>query len=181
MALIKLNNQSLTAVSALPAGLGGGGKVLQVIQDIETASSSEEIATGTFSAAILSASITPSSSTSKILVMCNLHLSTTNASSGCHAILKRDGTGIGLGDAAGNATRATGGNLGNALSSRFIANIGMTILDTPSSTSNLTYTAHGKHGAAGTTTLYWNKEGSNDTDSMDGRVSSTITLMEIAG
>ena len=153
---------------------------MQVIQEIETAASSETLATGTFSAAILSASITPSSATSKILVMCNLHLATSTSTSGCHAVLKRNGSGIGLGDAAGNATRSTGGNLGNSLSTRTMSSIGMSILDTPSSTSAITYTAHGKHGAVGSAVLYWNREQSGDTDPMDGRVSSTITLMEIA-
>ena len=64
MALIKLNNQSLTAVSALPAGVGG--KVLQVVQAVsDTQVTLGSNGTYTF---VMSGSITPNFNNSKILV-----------------------------------------------------------------------------------------------------------------
>lgn len=179
MALIRLNNQSLTAVSALPAGVGG--KVLQVVQDIETAASSETLAAGVFSSAILSATITPSSASNKILVLCTLHLTTGNQTGGAAALLKRGGTEICIGDANGNMARASGGGLGAAIGSRLISNIQMTFLDSPSTTNATAYTAHGKHGFNSSQALYWNRELDTTNASNISRVPSTITLMEIAG
>ena len=67
MAIIKLNNQSVSALTALPAGLGG--KILQVVtvnhEPEATSSSTSYSDTG------LTASITPSSSSNKILIIVN--------------------------------------------------------------------------------------------------------------
>ena len=67
MALIRLNNQSLTAVSALPAGLDTG-KVLQVVQQTSTTNVNHNNSTA--EADVYPAvTITPSSTNNKILVM----------------------------------------------------------------------------------------------------------------
>ena len=178
MALTKLNNQSLTAVTS--AGLPSG-TVLQVVQDIETASGTETFGPNNHSSAILSALITPISTSSKILVICNLNFSTSTLTAGASALLKRNGTSIGIGDASGNASRVTGGGLGSNISARLISNIAMTILDSPSTTSAITYTAHGKHGYSSTAPIFWNRENQTVANTSHARVSSTLTLMEIAG
>jgi len=178
MPLTKLNNQSLSAVTS--AGLPSG-TVLQVIQDIETAAGSETLNEGIFSAAILSATITPSSSSSKILVFCSLHLATGVQTAGAAALLKRGSTAIGLGDAFGSARQATGGGMGSGINNRLISNISMTVLDTPSTTSAITYTAHGSHGFTSSQALHWNREQRTVENASHSRVSSTLTLMEIAG
>jgi hypothetical protein len=178
MSLTKLNNQSLSAVTS--AGLPAG-TVLQVIQDIETAAGGETLNVGVFSTAILSATITPSSSSSKILVFCSLHLSTGVVTAGAAALLKRGSTSIGLGDAFGSGRQATGGGMGAGVSNRLISNISMTVLDTPSTTSAITYTAHGGHGYTSSQDLYWNREQRTVENASHSRVSSTLTLMEIAG
>jgi hypothetical protein len=66
------NNTVLTADSSTATGLkwaaaAGGGKVLQVVMG--TSSTSTTIATSTFTDTTLSASITPSATTSKVLVL----------------------------------------------------------------------------------------------------------------
>ena len=162
--------------ATLPAG-----SVIQVVQDIETADGSQSLNVGDFSTAILSASITPVSTSSKILVLCNLNLATSTATAGAAGLLKRDGTPIGVGDAESGSAQATGGGLGSNISTRLISNIAMTILDSPSTTSAITYTAHGKHGLAGTAVVYWNREYATPAGGGNARVSSTLTLMEIAG
>ena len=67
MALIKLNNQSLTAVSALPAAIPTGS-VLQVIQETSTTNVNHNNSTAEADV-YPSVTITPSSTNSKILVM----------------------------------------------------------------------------------------------------------------
>ena len=64
MAIITLNNNSLSSVTSLPAGVGG--KVLQVVQGSTTTAVQHATSYGDTN---LSASITPSSSSNKVLIM----------------------------------------------------------------------------------------------------------------
>ena len=71
MAIITLNNNSLSSVTALPAGVGG--KVLQVSSQVRN-TSQQTIATTTYTdLTSLSIAITPSSTSSKILLKCFVH------------------------------------------------------------------------------------------------------------
>jgi hypothetical protein len=76
------NGTVLTADSAEATGLkwatpaAGGGKVLQVVQGTTTTSTSNS--TSTYADTTLSASITPTSATSKVLVMVNQVISKSN-------------------------------------------------------------------------------------------------------
>lgn len=124
----------------------------------------------------LSVSITPTSATNKILV---LGMITGQGSSGVNAIhfrLMRDSTAIGIGDAAGTRTRATG-----QLSSPSVATaLGgpFTFLDTPATTSATTYKLQIRVNAAGTG--YINRtEQDTDSDSRERSI-STITVLEVA-
>jgi len=74
MALIKLNNQSLSAVSALPAGVGG--KVLQVQTNPITAFGKTDLTTSYIDITGTEHSFTRTVSNSKILVSWNLKLTT---------------------------------------------------------------------------------------------------------
>ena len=81
MAIIKPNNNTISAITALPTGLGG--KVLQVVTDemssnVSTNSDSYSDISG------LSVSITPSATSSKIYVIANL-CSARGANSGFHS------------------------------------------------------------------------------------------------
>ena len=162
----------------------GAGSIIQVIQTYRTSTFSEELTVGNFSSAVMTASITPTSTSNKILVLCTLHISngsaSSNATNGCQALIKRDGTGIGVGDAAGNRVRSTGAGIGSANTNRLQSNVHMTFLDSPSSTSALSYTAHIKPGFNGTQYVNLNKEQSDGDLSSVGRSASSITLMEVA-
>lgn len=154
MALIKLNNQSLTAVSALPAAIPTGS-VLQVVSnftkaDINTTSTSF-VSTG------LSASITPTSTLSKVLVIVSVgswHVSGSNA----HATVFRDS--INLGDSSAGLMQV----YANAAYSPSMCQV----LDAPASTSALTYTVHFR-AVSGNSYISYPSYGH-----------FTITLMEIA-
>jgi hypothetical protein len=80
MAIITLNNNSLSSVTALPAGVGG--KVLQVVYSENTYTMNT---TSTTDVDVLSASgvtwetaITPSSTSSKIIIAANLYIGAYN-------------------------------------------------------------------------------------------------------
>ena len=159
------------------------GSVIQTKQTYRKSQFSQSLTTGNFSDAVMTLSITPSSSSNKILVLCTVQISTGSGTNGSQALLKRDGTPIGIADADGNRARATGAGMGSAAVSRMQSNVQMTFLDSPSSTSALSYTAHIKPGYAGTQTVYLNREGGgHSTDNSNvGLSCSSLTLMEIAG
>ena len=150
----------------------GGGKIGQVIQTVKTdvfstTSTSFVDVTG------LTATITPSATSSKILVTVNLNVGSSDNS--ISTILLRDSTQIALGDAASNRSRSFGATafINNTVQVPFNTNF----LDSPNTTSATTYKIQG--GAVGGGTLYYGR-GSNDGDnSQHARTIQIITLTEI--
>jgi len=151
------------------------GKILQVVSvtktDVfSTTSTSFTDITG------LSASITPSSTSNKILVICNVSGSVSGDSNrGLLRLLRVGGTtdAIAIGDAASNRTRSS-----CAISSYswMALSASVTHLDSPLSTSSKTYKMQ---VLTNTGTVYINRTGS-DADSVDApRTVSSITLMEV--
>ena len=129
MAIITLNNNSLSNISSLPAGVGG--KVLQVVSTAKTDSFSTT-ATSDTAVTGLSLSITPSSSSNKIYVICTVITRSANTGGylGSFSIY-RDSTRINGGQAGASSTTA---NVSSSLS----------ILDAPSTTSAITYQVYAK-------------------------------------
>ena len=131
----------------------------------------------------LSATITPTSATSSILVIARLALNNGTASAASRGQMVRDSTPIGGGDAA--STRPSGsfyaygpsgatGHRTGYLPQSFVH------LDSPATTSATTYKIQ-VAGTSGTTTTV-NRSAGDDVDSIDWpRMASTITLMEVAG
>jgi len=155
------------------------GKILQVVQATKgdvfsTTSTSNVDVTG------LSASITPASTANKILVTVYLNAIVTASSNhyGGRMQLVRDSTDIARGAADGNRVRCTTGISGNGTT--FAQNVGINFLDTPSSTSSLTYKVQVAHSQG----INIRINGSvNDSDSgvYAQRNLSSIILMEVAG
>jgi hypothetical protein len=137
----------------------GGGKLLQVVNVIDT--SSPTSTTDSYADTGLTASITPSATSSKILVIVNSDGTVQSGDTSINYRCYRDSTEIGgtiIGRKVGDSNNSDGTP----------AFFGFTILDTPSSTSALTYkTQFANHNAAGTVRLN------------NGSGSSTMCLMEI--
>jgi len=162
MAIITLNNNSLSSVTALPAGVGG--KVLQVVTGVTYTQTS--MASATYTDTTLTASITPSATSNKILIIVNqfFRKDTSNAYIGYK--LLRNSTELNyIGDII-TYTANTNSN-GNG--------IGTTYLDSPSTTSSITYKTQFATLNGGTVTV--NADSSSDTE----RGRGSMTLMEIAG
>jgi len=161
MSIIKPNNNTLSAITALPTGLGG--KVLQVVQD--TLTSAFETTSTSYVDTGLTASITPSSTSNKILILLDMGTCTVsnNANDGNGMQILRDSTQI-FEDTWFLYRLGDGGRQGNVGSFHH--------LDTPSSTSSLTYKVQTRcrTDQAG---INMNGAGSNTT--------AAITLLEIAG
>jgi len=154
----------------------GGGKVLQVLQAVKTDAFSTT-STSYVDLTDLSVSITPSSTSSKILISYNINGGT--AGDVCHGYLTlvRNSTEIFKADTASSRRSATSViNTPTQMQLTYSAEY----LDSPSTTSATTYKVQilSSNGTA----IYINRSG-RDTNLLayDGRTVSSITVMEIAG
>jgi len=153
----------------------GGGKVLQVIQTVK--SDTFSISGTTFTDVTgLSASITPSSISSKILIMVDLMGAGGLDTNHIYARLLRDSTVIYAGDSAGSRTLGFyTGIVSNNASCEFGSG---TYLDSPSTTSSTTYKIQVRVNDG--STLYMNRTYADSDSASVLRGVSQITLMEIS-
>tara|TARA_R100000426_G_scaffold23105_3_gene19978 strand:+ start:705 stop:1319 length:615 start_codon:yes stop_codon:yes gene_type:complete len=158
------------------------GKVLQVVQQIRTDTVSESSlgngATG--STDVLTKAITPSSSSSKVLVIMNATIAMSNGSERVGLLLHVGGSVIDAAraDAASNRGRMSAGSY-LATTDHFI-NLSQTFLHSPNTTSATTYSYRFISGSGATTTMYLNRTHADSDATWASRTTSNITLMEIA-
>ena len=169
------------AVTAGKLASGVGGKILQVVSTTKT-DSFTSTSTSYTDITGLSASITPSSSSSKIYVVVHVNSAATTRYASFR--LLRGSTNIAVGtDITGSQEAATftaGSNTSNSYDNLVLRNQSMAILDTPSTTSATTYKLQGRinYGTGG---LYVNRQPYTDTTSTYVvRTASTIALYEVA-
>ena len=163
MAIITLNNNSLSSVTSLPAGVGG--KVLQVV----TGSTATQVATSSPAGATvdsgLSVSITPSSTSNKILVLLSIQIQESkdsNVTLYWRTIIKANGSTIHNGSGAETVNNNTG-EYGNRTSIQMI--------HSPNSTSQQTFTVEVKNDDGAANEMVINRNNSP----------AYLTLMEIEG
>ncbi len=159
-----------------PAGGGGGGKILQVVQATETATVS---VSGSTYGTILSATITPSSSSSRILVMACLNVSSSSSGNLLRLKLLRASTDLLNGDSASSRSLVLTGGYVTAvdLAYAFIQR-NINYVDSPATTSATTYNIQMSSSGGGDIT-YLNRSSGDADASYVGRGASTIILMEI--
>jgi hypothetical protein len=130
MALTKINNNTLSAVTTLPAAIATG-KVLQVVGATDNSLRSTTSTSFVTGSNTLTVDITPSATSSKILVFVQTNGYHTDGLDGCFTIF-RDSTDLG-GGVAGLLLSQFG------VSGAGQAGVSLMVLDSPSSTSALTY------------------------------------------
>jgi hypothetical protein len=156
--------------------LRGAFRVLQVVSTAKTdtftmASTTYADVTG------LSVSITPTSATSKILVMAQVSaMGAVGAALGFGQFV-RGSTAIGVGDASGSRIQCTFPiPFGNAVAALFTET--PIFLDSPATTSATTYKIQIRSENANT--IYVNRSEQDNDTVAGGRAISTITVMEIS-
>ena len=167
---------TLDVTGATVTGLSAG-KVLQVVQATKTDTASSTSLT--FVSTGLEASITPSSTSNKVLVM----ISASHGQLADNAIsfqLNRDSTAIFLGDTAGSRTRVSVGTFYQNVSGD-MNNSGINYLDSPSTTSSTTYKLMWAVKGVGTAGIYLNRAAGDADGAAQRRSASSIILMEIEG
>ena len=171
MSQIKVN--SIVPVGGLPSGANGG--IIQTVSTTKTdtfstSSSSMTDITG------LSATITPSSNSSKILVFVHV-TGNGNGSTRVNFRMMRGSTAIGIGDANGDRVRTFGGifapNNDNTTET-----VSAVHLDSPATTSATTYKVQVTQGTG--QTVYVNRSDSYSNHSTHNSGTSSITLMEVS-
>jgi len=129
----------------------------------------------------VSATITPTSTSSKIWVSVTASVSINDNNERSYLRLMRGSDVINVGDAEGNRTRASFqgyGQTSNGSQKYAPESAGLTFLDSPASATSLTYTVQ-LRGSSGF--VYINRNGNDGNLTIQARVPSTITLMEVAG
>jgi hypothetical protein len=154
-----------------------GSGVLQVVSTVKTDTFSASTSNTWADITGLSVSITPSSSSSKVLVVSAIHGSaTTNGVANIQLI--RGSTAIAIGDAAGSRPQSSSSIDSNG--GEPIMSSSITFLDSPATTSATTYKLALNTGD-NTGTAYINRTSADANNIYSGRYASTITVMEISG
>jgi len=161
---------TLGGTPKFPAGI-----VLQVVSTTKTSTASTT--SSTFSDITgLSVSITPTSTTSKILVLISANASSSNH---CFIRLLRGATPIGVGDAGGTRIQSTLGNFYYGNNFNNIRGYSANYLDSPATTSATTYKL--QWATYDNATAMWLNTAAGDTDAATvTRTISSITVMEIS-
>lgn len=154
------------------------GTVLQVVQTILTSATSVNTSGGFAQITGLATSITPSSASSRILVMMTISGGALNGfRSGVKLV--RDSTDIFIGDAAGSRLRTTVFQKNTDSSNQASYNPSFIGMDSPATTSAVTYRVFASVENVGT---FFVNQTAGDSDSTSHyRAASSLVLMEIAG
>jgi hypothetical protein len=148
-----------------------------VVSVIKTDTQATSIASGATTAITgFSATITPSTNTSKILVLVQASVSSAGGN-GSNVILERDGNPIAVGDAAGPRIRVTSGQGRGA--SDTVDNQSIFFLDSPTSNTAVTYSCLLHNAGTVTANVVVNRSTNDSSSSISGRSVSTITLIEV--
>ena len=130
----------------------------------------------------LSLSITPSSTSSKILVNTHISYGGTNNNLYASGYLMRDSTDIGVGTTATANRQNVSFPLnmsGAGYEALKLYQHSITFLDSPNTTSQITYKVQVRHDINGT--MYINRSGSDSNSDYAHRGISTLNIMEVAG
>lgn len=158
--------------------VGGGGSSGKVLQVVSTTKTDTFYSTSTTAVDVtgLSVSITPSATTSKIMVFVSVNGNGQNASNGVMFKLVRGSTDIAMPTSYSSRSAGFGSIYVNDLAQ--MGSTSTNFLDSPSSTSSLTYKVQGFATSGGSFVV--NRSASDADNNSYVRSVSSITVMEIA-
>ena len=156
------------------------GNIIQVVSATKTDTFSSTTNNSFVDITGLSVAITPSATSSKILVLYDTQMSGGEL---FFIQLVRGSTAIKVGDSdSANRVECTQGGVKQEENADKVASLGGHFLDSPSTTSETTYKLQGRVYSGGTTHTFTVNKPVNDTNAAyTGRGASTITVMEVAG
>ena len=175
----ELRTNRLVPRAGLPSGSSGG--IIQVRQSVKTDTGTQSVDGGALTNTIVAQSITPTRSDSKILVEFVVNISSNSTMNRLAAVLTRDGSAI-----SGAVADSTGDNKTentvciNAPNANEPYMLCGKFLDSPSTTSAVTYGVKIRTGTSSTITIYINRQGSESNNSYIMRGTSSITCTEVS-
>ena len=174
----ELRTNRIVPRDGLPSGSSGG--IVQIKQTTVTSSQTFSVAVGGTSSDVISVSITPTRSDNKILVMVSLNVG-CQIDEGVYMTLFKGGSAVtaATGDADGSRQRVTSGSF--IYNTNRTTELNKTFLDSPATTSSITYSCRIGGSYNGTTNYYLNRDHNNDNNNRRARGMSTITVMEVSG
>ena len=153
------------------------GKILQVKSTLKTDPFSSNVSSSEVDITGLSVNITPSSTSSKILVMAHVTVN-SNGTSGVHIRIKRGSTVVGGGSSGSRTPMGFVTDAGQQDGNRAITTGGYTFIDEPSSVAQLTYkVTYEQFNSSNTVKI--NTNGTIAGQAYDDIFTSGITVMEI--
>lgn len=176
MSQIKVN--SIVPVGGLPSGANGG--IIQTVQTVKTDVFSSTTGDTFTDVTGLTVTITPSSSSSKILIIPAVQLTSRSGQRHGYRIVRGSSTVLAIGDAAGNRLRYTQQE-GNVTTDANIASHTFLYIDSPATTSATTYKIQIRNEGSGSAYPVYINRSHDDSDSNTyGRSASSITAFEIS-
>jgi hypothetical protein len=151
------------------------GGILQVVQTVKSDTFSTTSTTFTDLTG-LSATITPRSTSSKIMAVLTMGALDGSTNNQIAVRILRDATAVGIGDSAGSRERA--GTYIILAGQNRSTNANWSFLDSPSTTSSVTYKAQIKTHSG---TIYVNRAEQDVDTAIYARTITTLTLIEVAG
>lgn len=166
----------------VPDANAPSGSVIQVVQAVKTDAFAGAAGAQWADVAGLSATITPISASNKVLVIVDMKGAGTMDVTTIRSRLVRNSTPIYFGNAAGNRPLGMGEfyiSSGGA-GSHYLAQLGGSFLDSPASTSPVTYKMQFGADSDGAVVYINRTQGDRNSSGVDVRSASSIILMEIA-
>ena len=172
--------------TASSLGIGGVGKIGQVVtKDFTgTESTSTKASDGSWTDSSLYASLTPSSTSSKIMVMCTVNQGSSDGSNGGHIgrfvqIIGATTTPVFIGDSSGSKISTSSGRGNEAQGGYTILTPTFNFLLSPNTTSSVTVKYQFAIRGYGSGTAYINRVGTESDSNEFQRTASAITIMEV--
>ena len=145
----QLRVDKIVPVDGVPSG--GGGGIIQVVQSFKTDTSSSSVQGGLLTDHVLTQSITPKFSTSKVLVEFHVMCSSSSTMNRLGAVITRGGSPVGVADDTGdNKTENTVCIVANSVNEPYT--LSGKFLDSPATTSAVTYGIKIRTGTSNTIT-----------------------------
>tara|TARA_A100000172_G_scaffold34874_1_gene21136 strand:- start:9 stop:551 length:543 start_codon:yes stop_codon:yes gene_type:complete len=179
MSQLKVN--SIIPVSGVPTG-GGGGIVQTVIGEQRSNVSQSVDGAANGSSSVLSAQITPTSSSSKVKISGTINLGMSNPSNVIYVKLFKNSSVL----SAASSSESAGNRQTGTVSVAYVdhswqmATVSFSFLDSPSTTSQTTYQIFLGHSAGSNMTLYVNRSHNNNDTGDYANTGSFIILEEVS-
>ena len=177
-----ITNAMVSSSAAIAGSKLGAGAILQMVTTSVTDTLTETVGANTLSSnniTDLATSITPSSSSNKILILANLNVgrANTDGNAGVGIQLLRGSTIIGSGDAASSRSRVA--SFESVTSNNTVSSMIISHVDSPSSTSSTTYNFRFLNADGDSSALYINRSSGDADAAYSMRCASSVTLFEI--